>query len=66
MAAFKAATRNVWYGNTGLVSGYVTQSTNLTRVILSNAGHMSPGDAPEAALTMMENFIEGKAFKTSK
>jgi hypothetical protein len=43
MAGFKKATRHVWYGKDGLVAGYVTQSTNLTRVILTNAGHMSPG-----------------------
>jgi len=46
MAQFKAATRHVWYGTTGLVAGYVTHSTNLTRVILTNAGHMSPGFDP--------------------
>ena len=43
MPAFKAAKRNVWYDQHGLVAGYVTHSTNLTRVVLSNAGHMSPG-----------------------
>jgi len=43
MAAFKAAKRRVWHDRQGLVAGYVTQSTNLTRVVLSNAGHMSPG-----------------------
>lgn len=41
--AFKAAARKVWRGKNGIVSGYVTQSTNLTRVVLANAGHMSPG-----------------------
>ena len=43
MEGFKAAARKVWYRNDGLVAGYVTHSTNLTRVILSDAGHMSPG-----------------------
>jgi hypothetical protein len=75
MAGFKEAAREIWYGSDGLVNGYVTQSTNLTRVVLTNAGHMSPGfesirhntdirDTPEAALEMMQNFIEGKAFNT--
>ena len=76
MAAFKAAARKVWYGKNGIVAGYVTHSTNLTRVVLTNAGHMSPGyrspvsdltgrDAPDAALTMIQNFVEGGAFNTS-
>jgi len=43
MDAFKTAKRRVWHGKNGLVNGYVTQSTNLTRVVLTNAGHMSPG-----------------------
>jgi hypothetical protein len=75
MAAFKDAVREIWYGSDGLINGYVTKSTNLTRVVLTNAGHMSPGfisiprnteirDTPEAALEMMQNFIEGKAFNT--
>jgi hypothetical protein len=75
MAAFNDAAREIWYGSDGLINGYVTQSTNLTRVVLTNAGHMSPGfisiprntenrDTPEAALEMMQNFIEGKAFNT--
>lgn len=77
MAAFKAATRHIWYGNDGIVAGYVTHSTNLTRVVLTNAGHMSPGlvcccmtlivrDTPEVALEMMENFVEGRAFNTTR
>jgi hypothetical protein len=75
MAAFKEAAREIWYGEDGLINGYVMHSTNLTRVVLTNAGHMSPGyhpvpslltlrDTPEAALEMMTNFIEGKAFRT--
>ena len=43
MKQFKEAKREVWFGKDGLVAGYVTQSTNLTRVVLTNAGHMSPG-----------------------
>ena len=43
MAAFKEATRKVWHGKDGIIAGYVTHSTNLTRVVLTNAGHMSPG-----------------------
>lgn len=43
MAAFKKATRHIWYNKDGIVAGYVTHSTNLTRVVLTNAGHMSPG-----------------------
>jgi len=65
MSRFKAAKRKVWYGEDGIIAGYVTKSTNLTRVVLTNAGHMSPGDTPEAALTMMQNFIQNKEFKTS-
>ena len=76
MAAFKAATRHVWYRKDGIVAGYVTQSTNLTRLVLTNAA-MSPGfviensrlmvrDSPEAALTMMENFVEERAFNISR
>jgi hypothetical protein len=80
MHDFKTAKRRIWHGKNGLVNGYITQSTNLTNVVLTNAGHMSPGfypdlapkfvanirDAPEATLTMMENFIFGRAFNTSK
>lgn len=43
MQEFKKAKREVWHGRDRLVAGYVTQSTNLTRVVLTNAGHMSPG-----------------------
>jgi hypothetical protein len=77
MVAFKEAAREIWYGKDGLINGYVTHSTNLTRVVLMNAGHMSPGyhlfpslltlrDTPEAALEMMTNFIEEKAFQTKE
>ena len=78
MHAFKKAPRKIWYGDGGLVAGYVTQSTNLTRVVLTNAGHLSPGfvykfslmsdfprDAPGATLEMMINFIEERPFNTS-
>ena len=46
MKGFKQAKREIWHGRDGLVAGYVTQSTNLTRVVLTNAGHMSPGYGP--------------------
>ena len=39
------------------IAGYVRQSTNLTQVIVRNAGHMVPFNQPRAAQDMIWRFI---------
>jgi hypothetical protein len=38
MNNLKAVKRRIWHGMNGLVNGYIPQSTNLTNVVLTNAG----------------------------
>lgn len=50
------ADRNVWTVG-GHVAGYVTRFDNLVRVEIMNAGHLAPGDQPEATKSMIEQFL---------
>ncbi|KAH9822332.1 serine carboxypeptidase [Melampsora americana] len=52
---FEMAPRKVWKSITGELYGYVTQSDNLSRVILLGCGHLVPADngCPSSSLEMM-------------
>jgi carboxypeptidase C (cathepsin A) len=45
-----------------LTAGWVRQGGNVTQLVVANAGHMAPGDAPEACYDMLQRFITGTPF----
>ncbi|KAJ2672766.1 hypothetical protein IWW42_002720 [Coemansia sp. RSA 1085] len=55
---FAMADRQQWWLGKELV-GYVRSGGNLTHWVILNAGHMAPGDQPEACLNMVESFVAG-------
>jgi hypothetical protein len=44
------------------VGGWARSSGNLTQLVVANAGHMAPGDAPLACLEMMQRFLRDAPF----
>ncbi|KAJ1950619.1 hypothetical protein EC988_004323 [Linderina pennispora] len=55
---FALADRDQWWiGNE--LSGYMRQGGGLSHWVILNAGHMSPGDQPEACLNMVNRIIKG-------
>ncbi|XP_003748417.1 probable serine carboxypeptidase CPVL [Galendromus occidentalis] len=64
--AFSEARRLIWRNETtGEPVGYVRQFGVLTEVLVRNAGHFVPFDAPRQAYDMMDRFINNKAFGRS-
>ncbi|KAJ2449219.1 hypothetical protein EV183_005011 [Coemansia sp. RSA 2336] len=57
---FAMADRQQWWLGKELV-GYVRSGGNLTHWVILNAGHMAPGDQPEACLNMVESFVAGSS-----
>ena len=64
--SFSEVRRQVWRNSTTAEPlGYVRQSGLLTEVMVRNAGHILPYDAPEAAFDMIDRFINKKPFSRS-
>ncbi|KAJ2713928.1 hypothetical protein H4R19_002003 [Coemansia spiralis] len=53
---FAEAERQQWWMGKEL-SGYVRAGGNLTHRVILNAGHMAPGDQPEACQEMVDRFV---------
>jgi vitellogenic carboxypeptidase-like protein len=55
----------LWYANSNssaaaaAAAGWARSVSTLTQVVIRNAGHMVPRDQPEAALFMIEQWIQG-------
>ena len=45
---------------TGQVAGWSREGGNLTQLVIANAGHMAPADAPLACLDMLRRFLTSK------
>ncbi|KAJ6633431.1 Vitellogenic carboxypeptidase [Pseudolycoriella hygida] len=54
---YRTAKRNAFYVNDTL-KGYVKKANNFYDVVILNAGHMVPTDAPAAALALLDGFIQ--------
>lgn len=57
---YRKAERKLWK-NDSVVLGYWKQHSTLTHVAVRNAGHMVPHDAPLAAFSMFQLWMDGKA-----
>jgi carboxypeptidase C (cathepsin A) len=57
-SAFASATNQTWNG-AGQVGGYFKSAQGLTRLIVYNAGHMSPFDQPANVQVMVWRFLTG-------
>lgn len=75
--AFKHAKRHIWRlpirthdggveQGAKCVAGYVKSAGPLTQVVITNAGHMLPHDQGEAAVTMLENWVDKVLGSSSK
>ncbi|RHY32003.1 hypothetical protein DYB32_002973 [Aphanomyces invadans] len=68
-AAFTAARRFTWrlqrhaLDEGGPPAGFVQTGGNLTTIVVRDAGHMVPFNAPEAALDMVRRFIHDRSFQ---
>lgn len=51
----------LWYANSSssAAAGWARSVSTLTQVVIRNAGHMAPRDQPQAALFMIEQWVEG-------
>ena len=61
---FLAAPRRVWRTRGSMVAGWARSARNLTQLVVANAGHMAPSDAPLACFDMMERLlgVNGASF----
>ncbi|XP_059139106.1 probable serine carboxypeptidase CPVL isoform X2 [Physella acuta] len=63
---YNNATRSVWLGDNGTLSGFYSRTGNLCQVIIKGAGHSAGYDQPKRAYDMMNFFIQqgciGEAF----
>jgi vitellogenic carboxypeptidase-like protein len=61
---YKEAPRTIWHpeGHPSNVYGYVRHVNNFYQIIVRDAGHILPGDAPEAAYDMITRFIDNISF----
>ncbi|CAG4943797.1 unnamed protein product [Colias eurytheme] len=57
-AKYKNATREPLMINDTLLIGYYKEGGNLLEVMVRGAGHMVPSDKPEAALAILNKFID--------
>jgi len=62
---FLTQERTPWL-NEGQLAGHVRSFNNLTQVLVNDAGHLVPMDQPKNALTLLNNFIQGKPFVLEK
>lgn len=53
---YKQSQRNPFFVN-GSLAGYVRKADNFADVMILNAGHMVPTDQPQAALHIIDKFI---------
>jgi cathepsin A (carboxypeptidase C) len=60
-SAFQAEGDHDWLVN-GKSAGLARTAKGLTFLQVYNAGHMVPMDQPEAALQMLDTFLDGKSF----
>jgi len=56
---FKTATNTTWMGASGSVGGYYKTAQGFTRLVVDNAGHMSPFDQPANVQVMVWRFLNG-------
>ena len=61
---FLAAPRRVWRARGGGMAGWARSARNLTQLVVANAGHMAPADAPLACMDMLERLlgVNGASF----
>lgn len=60
---FEKQEGQLWYvqpsdGTTAAAAGWRRSASTLTQVVVRNAGHMVPRDQPQAALVMMQEWVE--------
>ncbi|RHY35703.1 hypothetical protein DYB26_008074 [Aphanomyces astaci] len=61
---YVGARRFTWRLGSGRVpAGFVQSGGNLTSIVVRDAGHLVPYDAPEAALDMVKRFIHSRSFE---
>jgi len=58
-AKFATATNQSWTGAKGQAGGWYKSAQGLTRLIVANAGHMSPFDQPANVQVMVWQFLTG-------
>jgi len=63
--AFASAPNTTWAGASGQNGGWYKSAAGLTRLIVANAGHMSPFDQPANVQVMVWQFLTG-GFKVTK
>ncbi|XP_059171068.1 probable serine carboxypeptidase CPVL [Physella acuta] len=55
---YNNATRSVWLGDDGALSGFYSRTGNLCQVVIKGAGHSAGHDQPKRAYDMMNFFIQ--------
>ncbi|XP_059171072.1 probable serine carboxypeptidase CPVL [Physella acuta] len=55
---YNNATRSVWLGDDGALSGFYSRTGNLCQVVIKGAGHSAGYDQPKRAYDMMNFFIQ--------
>lgn len=55
--SFNYLEHNVFYDSNNVTRGIFKSHLNLMHVVLYNAGHLTPYDAPEASLEMVQRFV---------
>jgi len=57
--AFLQAPNTTWMGAAGQVGGFYQSAKGLTRLVVDNAGHMSPFDQPANVQVMVWDYLTG-------
>jgi carboxypeptidase C (cathepsin A) len=57
---FEEQEGQLWYAQPGgsVAAGWRRQASTLTQVTVRNAGHMVPRDQPQAALALLQQWVE--------